>query len=392
MSIKLKNLSINGAAIDSQTVSIILKSFKNSIENLTLSNVQNDEILFNVPYNFCNLKSLNLENCKIHDDKVNPFPLIKSLKSILFHDCDKNIIKNFKNQANIEKLTICSYKITFNGFPHDEFNNLVELLPNLNHLVLDGDGTSSYFDVNRFPFKVKILETTSMTFHFYVGLIKPRLDFLRSQLGYLKELTIHKLPFDFDGDKVLKFIIEEMHLIKFCYGKIPLILKGIKQEIEEFSAIETQVKSSFEMFRQFKSIKKFCLILNDTDICSDAIENAINPKTDLFKNLKEFKLIDKSEFRGLFGVFLGLYQNLTNIKKLTFDTQDRNVNVILEECLPYMRNLEEIYLTSIIPNAKSRFDTIKKLVGSLKKLIIPMDLVPIAKQVFEDRIEIEGIC
>ncbi|KAL7016864.1 hypothetical protein ACKWTF_010170 [Chironomus riparius] len=389
LSIKFKNLSINCAAIDPKNVSIILRTYKNSIDNLSLSNVQSYEIISNGFYNFCYLKSLSLENCMVCVDKVNPLLLIKPLKSILFHNCDENVIKSFENQVNIEKVTICSYKYTYNGFPHDEFNNLLEKLTNLSHLVLDGDGTSSYFDVNRFPFKVKILETTSITFNFYVGLINSRIDFLKSQLGFLKELTIHKLPFDFDGNEFLKFIIEEMQLTKFYYGKIPLILKGTKQEIKDFSATETQVKSAFEMFRQFGSIRKFSLILNNIDICSDEIENVINPDTDLFSNLEEYKLIDKSELRGLFGVFLGFYQKLINIKKLTFDTQDKNIEVILEESLPYMRNLEEICLTS---NAKSRFEIIKKLVGSLKKLIVPKDLMPIAKQVFEDQIEILEIC
>jgi len=66
-------------------------------------------------------------------------------------------------------------------------------------------------------------------------------------------LTIHKLPFDFDGGKVLKYIIEEMGLQKFYYGKIPLILNGRKQDVKEFEANEIQITSTYEMFRQFPS-------------------------------------------------------------------------------------------------------------------------------------------
>ncbi|CAG9810409.1 unnamed protein product [Chironomus riparius] len=182
-----------------------------------------------------------------------------------------------------------------------------------------------------------------------------------------------------------------MQLDTFYYGKIPLILNGTKQEVLDFTATEVQIEAAFEMFRQFPTIESFTLIINNTDICSDAIEKVINPKTYLFDKLDEFKLIDKSGFRGLFGVFLGFFKNLRNIKKLTFDTQDRNILVILEECLPKMRNLEEICLTSKLPNSVKRFEIIKKLVKGLKKLTIPAELVTIAEKIFDIQVEIVEI-
>jgi hypothetical protein len=388
-----KNIIINSDVDDSETISNLLKNNEKSIETLTLKNVQiqNFELISNIFFNFNVLKSLNLVNCKIIDDTESSLTIIESLKSILFHNCNGNFIKIFKNQKSVEKLTICSYKPSFNEFAREELNNLAKNLSNLRHLVFDGDGTSSYFDLDKFPYKIEILEATAITFNWYCGIETARLVFLKSQLGVLKELTIHNLPLDFDGGKVLKFIIEKMNLEKFYYGRIPLILNGIKQEIDEFSATETQIQSTYEMFRQFRSIMKFCMIINNTDICSDAVENVIDPKNFIFVNLKEFKLIDNCKGRGLFGVFLGVYRNLTNIKKLTFDTQDRNINVILEECLPNMMKLEEICLTSTAPKASSRFETIKKLVKGLKKLTIPKDLVSTAENIFRDMIEIVGI-
>lgn len=118
--------------------------------------------------------------------------------------------------------------------------------------MLIGSGTGSYFDSDDFPYFIEVLEATMITFHWYVGLKSARIKFLTTQKGHLKELTIHQLPFDFDGGKVLKYIIEEMDLKKFHYGKIPLILDGQKQDVREFEANEIQVQSSFEMF-QFKS-------------------------------------------------------------------------------------------------------------------------------------------
>ena len=390
----IRNISVTFSdAINPKKISNLLKYYKNSLENLTLKNLKVNNFceFSNIFNDLSSLKSLNLENCKICDNVIGFLSSISTLKFVSFLNSDGKFFTILKNCKSIEKLKIRCYENTWNGFSHAEFNSMVKGLPNLHHLVLDGDGTSSYFDSDEYPFKVKILETTSITFHWYVGIKTARLAFLKSQLESLKVLTIHKLPFDFDGGKVLKFIIEQMNLVEFYYGKIPLILNGIKQKVVEFSATETQIQAVFEMFQQFTSIKRFTLILNNTDICSESIEKIINPKTLLFDNLEEFSLIDKSQFRGLFGVFLSLFQNLRNIKKLTFDTQDRNIAVILEECLPQMKKLEEICLTSTAPNPRVRFEAVKKSVKNLKKLTIPTELMALAKTVFGDRIEILGI-
>jgi len=101
------------------------------------------------------------------------------------------------------------------------FNEICRKCENLNHLVLQGAGTGSYFDNYEFPFKISKLETSMITLHWYVAIKSARVNFLDSQKKNLKELTIHELPFDFDGGEVLKYIIEEMNLETFYYGKIP---------------------------------------------------------------------------------------------------------------------------------------------------------------------------
>ena len=255
---------------------------------------------------------------------------------------------------------------------------------NLDHLVLIGAGTGSFFDCDEFPFKITKLETSMITFHWYVGIKGARVDFLRSQKGSLKELTIHELPYDFDGGKVLKYIIEEMNLNTFYYGKIALILNGQKQKVKEFTASEIQITSAFEMIRQFPSIEKFTLKLSNTDVSSDAIEKIINPPTEIFKNLKEFEVIDNSKYRGIFGIFLGLFKNLRNLQKLTLRTQDRNLNTILEY-LQIMPKLEEIQLTSTSPRAVERYQAILKLAPNLKNIFIPSQTFNEANQAFGSR-------
>jgi len=142
---------------------------------------------------------------------------------------------------------------TWNGFQHEILCGMKFNCKNIKHLVLIGAGTGSFFVSNSFSFKLYILDTTNITFHWYVGIMSGKINYSKDQLGHLKELTIHKLPFDFDGGKVLKYIIEEMNLDKFYYGKIPLILNGRRQDVKEFEANEIQITSTYEMLRQFPS-------------------------------------------------------------------------------------------------------------------------------------------
>ncbi|XP_070509128.1 uncharacterized protein [Chironomus tepperi] len=311
--------------------------------------------------------TLHLRNCSI-ESLNEALPILPSLKSLTFNKCNENVFKAFTNQEALKKITVGNNQWTWNGFPHDIFNEICRNSKNLNHLVLDGAGTGSYFDCDDFPYKITKLETTIISFNWYVGIRTQRNAFLKSQQGNLKDLTIHQLPYDFDGGKVLKFIIEEMKLDNFYYGNIPLIVNKVKQVVKEFTASEIQITSAVEMIKQFLC-HKFTLILSGTDIAYEEIEKIVNPPTDLFKDVKEFEVIDNGS--GQLGVFLGLLKNLKSIRKLTIKSNDKNIKAILNE-LPEMPDLMEIQLTD--PLSMSGVNTSK--FGSNFKFTKVSDVAP----------------
>ena len=99
-------------------------------------------------------------------------------------------------------------------------------------------------------------------------------------------------------------------------------------------------------------------------------------------------MIDKSRYRGTLGVFLGLFKHLKNIKKLSFFTQDRNINVLLEECLPYMSTLSEITLTSKAPRSADRFKIIKNNAQHLNKINVAPQYADEAKQILGEFVNV----
>lgn len=236
-----------------------LNYYKNSIECLELSffKFKSFEECSGVLRNFKKLHSLKLNECSLESLNNETLSPIRSLKILSFVKCDDNIFKIITKQNTIKKISVSNENWTFNGFPHETFNEICRNCKNLNHMILEGAGTASYLDCDEFPFKLTILETTMITFHRYVGIRTASTSFLESQKGSLKELKIHQLPFDFDGGRVLKYIIEEMNLETFNYGNIFLIKNGIKQNVNKFSANETQISSANEKIRQYPG-KNFC--------------------------------------------------------------------------------------------------------------------------------------
>jgi hypothetical protein len=389
--IPLRNMTISyDIGMNFEDVARFVSRFNNTLETLELNHFTFFNFIdcSNILNNFANLNSLKLNDCHIqciHNETLEP---IRTLKSLTFNKCDENIFKIFTKQETIEKITVCNEDWTWNGFPHDIFNEICRTNKNLDHLVLNGAGTGSYFDCDEFPYKIRKLETTMISFHWYVGIRNARLNFLKAQKGYLKDLTIHELPFDFDGGKVLKFIIEEMGLDNFYYGDIPLILEKVKQIVQQFTASEIQVTSAFEMVKQF-TCYKFRLKISKTDIASDEIEKIISVPTDAFKDIQEFEVVDDSAYRGIFGVFLGLFRNMRNVQRLSLKTLDRNINTILE-CLPEMAFLEEMLLTSTAPRIVERLMAIHKCAPNLKKLSISEKFLSDARDIFEG-VDINGI-
>lgn len=293
------------------------------------------------------LNTLQIQNCSIREATRQVLYSKATLMDLSFENCDDNVFMVLKNQKALKIIRVINKTPTYNGFPHDIFNEICNNSKNLEHIVLKGAGTTSYFDSDEFPYQLKKLETTSVTHHWYVGLKNARTQFLESQNGSLKELTIQELPYDFDGGEVLDYIFKNMKLDTFYYGKIPLILNGKKQNVKEFTASEVQITSAISMLRQFPSIEKFTLTISNQDVAIEKIEKVLNSSADAFSNLKEFKVIDNSTCA--LEVFFELYKNLKSAQRITFMTMNKNVFELIKK-LPTIPELKEIQLTQDATN------------------------------------------
>ena len=229
------------------------KKIKFSIENLKVYNAKfkSFEEFCDIVGNITTIRSLSFEKCQIDYLKNEALPELTSLKAITFNKCNDNMFRVFIRQTSIKKFTIINLDWTWNGFPHEVFNELAKKSEKIDELILKGSGTGSYFDSDEFPYKLVKLDTTMITFHWYVGIRSERTGFLKSQLDYLKDLTIHELPNDFDGGRVLRYILNDMNLDEFHFGKISLIKNGKRQDVKEFEASEIQIQSAFELIRQY---------------------------------------------------------------------------------------------------------------------------------------------
>ena len=254
--VRLRNISVDFKGfINFGRLLKFLKHYENSVENLQIQNAKFKNFKeFSQLCGNSNIKSLSFQYCGIDQIGNESLQILETLKSISFNKCNDNIYRAFKNQTTIAKIEVSNEDWTWNGFPHDVFNSICKSShKSLQHLVLNGAGTGSYFDADEFPYKITKLKTSMITFHWYVGIKTERVCFLRSQCGNLKDLTIHQLPNDFDGGRVLKHIFEEMNLETFYYGKIPLILKGKKQNVTEISGTEIQIRAAMELINQYPS-------------------------------------------------------------------------------------------------------------------------------------------
>ncbi|XP_070508910.1 uncharacterized protein [Chironomus tepperi] len=404
---KFQALSSGGELSNVPFKNIVIKSFKGtdqlrkfskilihqkkSIELLDIDDFTRTTISEIIDFfkGFSNLIDLKLRNCliyeEVHRQRLNPIP---TLREIFFEKCDGNFFKIFHHQMSIVKVTIRNLDYTWSGFAHEDFIDLVKTLKNLEFIIFDGIGTGSFFDFHNFPFKIRKLDTCLISFHWYVGIKTARKKFLESQRGTLEELTIHNLPYDFDGGKLLKFIIEQMQLKTFYFGEIPLIIDGVKHPVTEFWANEIQICSLFEMFRQYPTIRRFKLMLSETDVDSREIEQIINPATNLFNNVEHFEVDDKSGYRCLLGLFLGLFKNFRNISSLKLQTPDRNINVLLQEFLPRMSSLKEIYIDSTAPRMEQRMNIIRNFVPALSKIWVDSEYVEDTRRFFGDNVEV----
>lgn len=103
---------------------------------------------------------------------------------------------------------------------------------------------------------------------------------------------------------------------------------------------------------------------------SEQITQYLSSKHDTLKNITEIKVIDKSEHMRLLGVFQELFVKLINVKKFFLESQDRNINAILDYCLKNMKELVELKIDSRAPRELKRLTIIKNNAPKLKELCV----------------------
>lgn len=251
--IPLRNLSIKDVS-DLNQVLEIANQYATSVENLKLEavNFTNENMNF---YEFISkmikLQHLTLQNCLLSDIPMKTLKL-PNLQSATLLNCSDFNIKAFEAFNTLQSFKLEDHR-WFPDSPFDaDLRNLLEKVPNIKHLSLEGAGSSRFFDLNSFDFKIKRLDAYLMTFDWTQPQEFPRLDFLKSQLESLKEVNLERLPYDYDGGEVLKFMIEKMNLRKFTCGGQNLIMDGKKAErIDEVSFMEFQINAGLELIRQF---------------------------------------------------------------------------------------------------------------------------------------------
>lgn len=226
-----------------------------SIEDVTLVQLElsNISILGTIP----NLKSITLDHCTIKNSSSKLQFMEKLTNLSLLGPRTVSFLSLFTQQRNLKSITLENHDWTWNGFKHEHLNTILTAFP-VERLCLIGNGTGSYFDFGfELPYNnLTTIDTSMITFHWYVGIRTERTNFLALHKGILKNLTIHELPYDFDGGRVLKYICDKMNLDKFVYKKTTLINNGSKvvEVGDTIEFTEIQITSAYEIVQQFKCI------------------------------------------------------------------------------------------------------------------------------------------
>jgi hypothetical protein len=389
------------------------------IVNIEIINLNDLKILYNIiNNNLDTISSITLVCCRFNSSSMQlnfnnilflfklyrqDFPLkinynskffkldnLYNLKSISFEYCNENTFKIFELQENLKKITVKSDISTHNDFLHKYFNKISDLNKIFELISVKVD-TIGYCNTNILPSDIETLYTTCLTYYRHDNNKNDIIKYFKSKKGYLQHLTIHHLPFDFNGGKILKYIIEEMNLFSFNYDNISLIKNKKKQYITKFSATEYHITSIYEMFKQYDTITTFTLNLNESIVLDKKIFFEINNNKNLniFNNLSTLIINDNSGKMNLLRLFITFIKQLYNINTIIFNTQDLEINNILTYInLKSLSNLEEISLSSIAPEYIQRLNIIKNNVPKLKKLTIDIKYIYEANKIFDKSIDI----
>jgi hypothetical protein len=122
------------------------------------------------------------------------------------------------------------------------------------------------------------------------------------------------------------------------------------------------------------------MFLTLTTLSEPDVEAVINPQTEIFSNAKELVILDHNG--NLATLFIGLFKNFRNIRKLSIISDDPRMNTVIEECLPEMTQLNEIYLNVKTPNPTERFISILNFAPNIKKLSVVPEFFIEAKEFF----------
>jgi hypothetical protein len=250
--------------------------------------------------------------------------------------------------VRLQEVCVVNFASTWAGFNHDTLDSILMNSMNIQKLTLTGCGTGSYLDRDSFNYKLASFQSTVLTYHWYVGIRNARKTFLESQAASLKTLEIEELPYDFDGGKVLKYVFESLQLDTFIINKSHFIKSGTRQFPRELTFNEIQLTAAIYLLTEFPSITKLTLILNNTDIDSDTVENTLR-NCSCFRNITHL-IVREPGTRDILGVYLDLFKSCINLQTLELETSSRNLWVLYGEFRILMPHLTKYTVNGVITN------------------------------------------
>lgn len=239
----------------------IFENFSHSVEILKLDNVVTKEnVSFFDILNKCeNLKHIELEKVEIFDEILmkNSKLIFPRILSVSLNKCNPIFLLTFQAFTNLQKIKYIDQNWFYSSFS-SKLNYLLEKLPKIQHLILEGVGTAGFFESGPFNYKIKQVDAYLTTFYWThrEGSAYARTSFFKSQKDSLKELRLKRIPYDYDGSDILSYLFDEMNLEKFIYDETVLIEGGKKVDtIDEILFHEFQIKSGLELLRRFPGRK-----------------------------------------------------------------------------------------------------------------------------------------
>lgn len=237
----------------------LLERYEETIESLELRNfhVDSGKTFLEILKKMKNLKELKISSGVMFAYDPNDIPEdLPMIESALLTDSSEIYFDFLKNFKNLKKFKFIKDDQSSGNFNFSKLNELLVAVPSIKHLILEGSSTRGFFSqqIDNLPFRLETIEADGINLSRHDG--QPRLAFLESQLGSLKDLRVKKLPYDNDGDQVLNFIIEVMNVQKFYYDGKAFIENGEKVKgIKEIWFNENTIKAGMELVKQFPGEK-----------------------------------------------------------------------------------------------------------------------------------------